>query len=81
MADRKKNRNTNKQCNECMKDILGKNWARHVKNMHHGVTPEFKIIRYGEKIPMPVIEKSEVYHVGPEETPVLIEEPQLPQKR
>ncbi len=30
---------------------------------------------------MPVIEKSEVYHVGPEETPVLIEEPKLPQKR
>ncbi len=30
---------------------------------------------------MPVIEKSEVYHVGPEETPVLIEEPQLPLKR
>jgi hypothetical protein len=30
---------------------------------------------------MPVIEKSERYHVGPEETPVLIEEPQLPLKR
>jgi hypothetical protein len=34
-----------------------------------------------ENNPVPIIENSEVYQLGPEETPVLIEEPQLPQKR
>ena len=34
-----------------------------------------------ENNPVPIIENSEVYQLGPEETPVLIEEPKLPQKR